>query len=319
MAILVFAIVILLVGVILITQAKGKEEKSGTGLKMGGFICMAVAVVLVILSMVKTVPTGHTGVVVSFGKVKDYTYEAGVHFDAPWVKVVKMDNRTQKETINLICFSSDIQEVSVTYTLNYQINKENAQTIYRTIGTDYFNLVVSPKISEAVKDVFAKYNAESLIESRASVSKQIQDILINEVSVYNIEVVSASIENIDFTDSFTNAVEEKQVAEQNKLKAQTEQEQKNLEAQAEAERKVIAAQADSDTAIIAAQADAEVAKIAADSAEYQGQKDAAIMSNLGEMLSKYPDLIEYYYTQNWNGELPDTYVSDGTLPVLNLN
>ena len=71
--------------------------------------------------------------------------------------------------------------------------------------------------------------------------------------------------------------------------------------------------------IIAAQADAEVAKIAADSAEYQGQKDAAIMSNLGEMLSKYPDLIEYYYTQNWNGELPATYVSDETLPVLNLN
>ena len=218
-----------------------------------------------------------------------------------------------------MCFSSDIQEVSVTYTLNYQINKENAQTIYRTIGTDYFNLVVSPKISEAVKDVFAKYSAESLIESRASVSKQIQDILITEVSVYNIEIVSASIENIDFTDSFTNAVEEKQVAEQNKLKAQTEQEQKNIEAAAEAERKVIAAQADSDTAIIAAQADAEVAKIAADSAEYQGQKDAAIMSNLGEMLSKYPDLIEYYYTQNWNGELPDTYVSNDTLPVLNLN
>ena len=319
MAILIFAIVILLIGVVLLTQSKGKEEKSSTGLKIGGFACIFVAVIFTVLSMVKTVPTGHTGVVVSFGKVKDYTYEAGVHFDAPWVKVINMDNRTQKETIDLICFSSDIQEVSVIYTLNYQINKENAQTIYRTIGTDYFNLVVSPKISEAVKDVFAKYSAESLIESRASVSKQIQDILVEEVSVYNIEVVSASIENIDFTDSFTNAVEEKQVAEQNKLKAQTEQEQKNLEAEAEAERKVIAAQADSDTAIIAAQADAEVAKIAADSAEYQGQKDAAIMSNLGEMLSRYPDLIEYYYTQNWNGELPATYVSDETLPVLNLN
>ena len=319
MVLLILAIIILLVGVVLVSQSKGQENKNKETFKMAGFICIFVAAAFVVLSMVKTVPTGHTGVVVSFGKVKDYTYEAGVHFDAPWVQVVKMDNRTQKQTINLMCFSSDIQEVSVTYTLNYQINKENAQTIYRTIGTDYFNLVVNPKISEAVKDVFAKYNAESLIESRASVSKQIQDILVKEVSVYNIEVVSASIENIDFTDSFTNAVEEKQVAEQNKLKAQTEQEQKNLEAQAEAERKVIAAQADSDTAIIAAQADAEVAKIAADSAEYQGQKDAAIMSNLGEMISKYPGLVDYYYTQNWNGELPDTYVSDDSLPVLNLN
>ena len=319
MALFVIAIIILLVGVIMFTQGRSKEEKGKGALKLAGIICVLVAVFFTVLSMIKTVPTGHTGVVVTFGEVQDYTYEAGVHFNAPWVNVVKMDNRTQKETIELMCFSSDIQEVSVTYTLNYQINKENAQTIYRTIGTDYFNLVVSPKISEAVKDVFAKYSAESLIESRASVSKQIQDILITEVSVYNIEIVSASIENIDFTDSFTNAVEEKQVAEQNKLKAQTEQEQKNIEAAAEAERKVIAAQADSDTAIIAAQADAEVAKIAADSAEYQGQKDAAIMSNLGEMLSKYPDLIEYYYTQNWNGELPDTYVSNDTLPVLNLN
>ena len=63
------------------------------------------------MSMIKTVPTGHTGVVVTFGEVQDYTYEAGVHFNAPWVNVVKMDNRTQKETIELMCFSSDIQEV----------------------------------------------------------------------------------------------------------------------------------------------------------------------------------------------------------------
>ena len=82
---------------------------------------------------------------------------------------------------------------------------------------------------------------------------------------------------------------------------------------------VVVATADHTHAIIAAEADAAVAKIAADSAEYQGQKDAAIMSNLGEMISKYPGVIDYYYTQNWNGELPDTYVSDGTLPVLNLN
>ena len=134
MAILIFAVVILLIGVVLLTQAKGKEEKSISTVSVAPLD--AVAVVFVVLSTVKTVPTGHTGVVVSFGKVKDYTYEAGVHFDAPWIKVVNMDNRTQKETIDLMCFSSDIQEVSVTYTLNYQINKENAQNIYRTIGTN---------------------------------------------------------------------------------------------------------------------------------------------------------------------------------------
>lgn len=105
MALLVIAIIILLVGVILMAQSKGTEEKGKGAFKITGFVCIFLAVVFTVLSMVKTVPTGHTGVVVSFGKVKDYTYEAGVHFDAPWVRVVKMDNRTQKETIQLMCFS----------------------------------------------------------------------------------------------------------------------------------------------------------------------------------------------------------------------
>ena len=39
------------------------------------------------------------------------------------------------------------------------------------------------------------------------------------LAAYNIELVGASIENMDFTDAFTDAVEAKQVAEQNKLRA----------------------------------------------------------------------------------------------------
>ena len=86
----------------------------------------------------------------------------------------------------------------------------------------------------------------------------------------------------------------------------------NIEAKAAAERQVIQANADKDAAIIAAEGDAEVAKIAADSAEYQGQKDAAIMSNLGEMLTKYPNLIDYYRATGWDGKLPETMLGDGT-------
>lgn len=265
----------------------------------------------IITSCIKIVPTGHTGIVTTFGKVEDITLDAGVTFMAPWYTVVKMDNRTQKTTLELSCFSSDIQEVNVLYTINYQINKANAQNIYRSIGQSYFEVIVQPKALEAVKSIFAAYTAEKLINSRAELSNQIEDILVADLAAYNIEVVSTSIEDIDFTDAFTNAVEAKQVAEQNKLKAKTEQEQANLEAQAKAERDVIDAQAKADSAIIAAQADADIAKIAADSAEYQGLKDAAIMSNLGEMLERYPQLIDYYKVTNWNGSVPQTVLGDG--------
>ena len=279
-----------------------------------------------LIGCIKTVPTGHTGVVTNFGKVEDYTLEAGVHFQKPWVKVVKMDNRTQKASLNLSCFSSDIQEVSVVYTVNYQINKTNASAIYRNIGTEYFSIVVEPRVYEAIKGTFAKYNAEALLTNRESLSKEIQAILLSDVAAYNIEIVSTSIEDIDFNDAFTNAVEQKQVAEQNKLKAQTEQEQKIieaeaaakravLEAEATAEQTVIAAQAKADADLIAAQNDATIAKIAADSAEYQGQKDAAIMQAIGSKLKDYPELIEYYHTIGWDGKLPEVMLGSDTPAV----
>jgi regulator of protease activity HflC (stomatin/prohibitin superfamily) len=279
------------------------------------FFCLLIC----LIGTIKTVPTGNTGIVTTFGKVENVTLDAGVHFLAPWKKVINMDNRTQKQSIEMSCFSSDIQEVSVTYTVNYQINKANAQEIYKTIGTEYFDKIVMPKALEAVKSVFAKYTAEDLIASRSSLSKEIETILIEKLEAQNIQITATSIENIDFTDAFTNAVEAKQVAEQNKLKAQTEQAQQTLEAQAAAERKVIEAKANADSSIVAAQADAEVAKIAADSAEYQGQKDAAIMSNLGTMLERYPQLVKYYYVTNWDGKMPETMLDDNSNILMNID
>ncbi|MDY3757726.1 MAG: SPFH domain-containing protein [Bacilli bacterium] len=89
-------------------------------------LCLASIVALLLftgLGAIKSVPTGHTGVVTTFGKVEDYTLEAGIHFINPISNVIKIDNRTQKETVEFSAFSSDIQEVEVVYTLNYSIDR----------------------------------------------------------------------------------------------------------------------------------------------------------------------------------------------------
>ena len=265
---------------------------------------------------IATVPTGHTGILVTFGAVEDATYEAGVHFKLPIQEVVVMDNRTQKARLELKCFSSDIQEVTVNYSINYQIEKENAQRIYKTIGTEYYTVVMEPRIHEAVRSVISKYSAENLIESRDQLSVKITEILEKELGAYNIVVVNTAIENLDFSDAFTNAVEEKQVAQQNYLKAQTEQEQKIMEQEASAERDEIAAKAAAEVAKIQAEADAEVMKIQADAAEYAGQRDAAINKALSDTLTEV--LIKYYEIQRWDGKLPEYFVSgtDGVLPIL---
>lgn len=271
-----------------------------------------------LLGCIKTVPTGSTGIVTTFGRIEDITLDAGIHFMSPVKKVINMDNRTQKQSIEMSCFSSDIQEVSVIYTVNYQINKANAQEIYRTIGTEYFDKIVMPKVLESVKAIFAKYTAEDLIASRSVLSKEIEGILVDDLANENIQITATSIENIDFTDAFTDAVEAKQVAEQNKLKAQTEQAQATLEAEAQAERQVIKAKADADAAIVAANADAEVAKISADSSLYQGEKEATILQRVGEQMERYPNLVRYKYYEKWDGKLPETVLGDSEV-IMDMN
>lgn len=282
-------------------------------------VLLVFSVLLALVSCVRTVPTGHTGIVTTFGKVEDITYEAGVHFCAPWQEVVNMDNRNQKSSVDLSCFSSDIQEVNVTYTINYQISKSNAQTIYKEIGIGYYDVIIAPRIQEAVKSEFAKYTAEELLNMRSQLSGDIRTLLTTQLEAYNVVVIDASIEDLDFSDAFTDAVEAKQVAEQKSKQAKIEQEQKNMEAEAAAKRAQIEAEAEATVAKIAAEADLEVVKIQADAAEYAGQKDAAVIGQVRDILAKDPEnldnddfhtLMLYYYILQWDGTLPETYFSN---------
>lgn len=262
-------------------------------------LCL-VGVLMILGSCYTSVPTGHTGVVTTFGSVEDYTLEAGIHFKLPWQEIIKMDNRVQKSTQEMQCFSSDIQEVSMTYTVNYQISKQDAMTIYKTIGTGYYNTVIAPCITESVKIVAAQYSAEALVSSRSKMASEIETVLEEKLRAYNIELVGTSIENMDFTDAFTDAVEAKQVAEQNKLRAETEAEQKVIEANAAAEIKKVEADADAYELKTRAEAEAEANRKIAESLT-----DA---------------LIAYTYAEHWNGELPTFMTGEnGMLPMFDMS
>jgi regulator of protease activity HflC (stomatin/prohibitin superfamily) len=262
-------------------------------------------------SCVKTVPTGHTGVATVFGKVQNYTLDAGMNFTSPWVKVIKMDNRVQKATIDLACFSSDIQEVNIKYTLNYQINKENAMNIYKSVGVNYYDNVIAPNVIEAVKEVTALYTAEQLVNCRAELAAKIESILAERLLERDIVVVNTAIEDMDFTDAFTNAVEAKQVAQQNKLKAETVAAQKVVEAEAAAKIKTVEAEAK-----------AEADKIAADAEAYQIEVKATAEAEANKKIAESVTntLIDYEYAQAWDGKLPTYMSGDGSfVPVMNMN
>ena len=277
-----------------------------------GLIILIAAIVLVLLvatTCTATVQTGYTGIVTTFGKVEDVTLEAGLHFKSPFQRIIPMDNREQKSTFNTEAFSSDIQQVQITGSINYAINKSTAMNLFKEVGTDYFNKLVYPRMLEITKGVFSKYTAENLVANRQKLSESIRDGLSEELQSYGINVISLSIENIDFTDAFTDAVEAKQVAAQRKLQAEIEQAQMTMETQQQAERQRINAEAAANVAKINADADAYAMKV-------RSEAEAEANKMIAESLTE--NLIRANEIKAWDGKLPVYMAGEGgtTIPVL---
>ena len=278
-------------------------------------IILALLVVLAIIiasTCTAVVPTGYTGILTTFGRVADYTLDAGFHFKSPFQQVTLMDNREQKTAFTTMAFSSDIQQVDVQGSINYNINKQTAMNLFKDVGVGYYNTLVNPRMQENLKAVFSKYTAEELISSRDKLSVEIREALSNEMNSYGINIISVSIENIDFTDAFTEAVEAKQVAQQSKLKAEIEQAQQTHEAQQQAERQKIAAEAE-----------ANVQKIEADAAAYAIRTKAEAEAEANRLVAESltDELLQYTEINQWDGQLP-TYMAGGdatTVPVLDMS
>ena len=278
--------------------------------KKGLIIAGVLVLALVILATMctATVQTGYTGIVTTFGKVENMTLEAGLHLKSPFQQIISMDNREQKTTFTTEAFSSDIQQVNITGSINYAINKSTAMNLFKEVGTDYFNKLVYPRMLEITKGVFSKYTAENLVANRQKLSESIRDGLSEELKSYGINVISLSIENLDFTDAFTDAVEAKQVAAQRKLQAEIEQAQMTMETQQQAERQRINAEAAANVAKINADADAYAMKV-------RSEAEAEANKMIAESLTE--NLIRSNEIKAWDGKLPVYMAGEGTtIPVL---
>ena len=261
------------------------------------------------------VPTGHVGILTHFGKVQDDSVSEGLHVKNWFDKITTMSLKTQKLEMTISAFSKDLQEVNVKIAVNHSINKDTASKLFQTVGVNYEEILIMPSAEQDTKVVFSGYSAEGLITQRENLPREVIELLATSMQPYGIIISNVVIEDIDFKDAFTDAVERKQVATQDKLTAQIEEEKKTLVTEAQAQRDIIQANTEAEKAKIAAEADLEVTKIQADAAEYAGQKEAAKNKAIAEFLT--PELLDYYRILQWNGELP-TVMGDGVMPLIDM-
>ncbi len=239
------------------------------------------AVVLVVLLAVITamntftiVDAGHTGVVVTMGKVKEGVLQEGIHAKVPFVqRVVKIDNRIRKLEVNTEAFSKDLQSVNTVLAINYRVDTSKSYSIYKNIGSDYETVLVVPAVNEVLKAITSTYTAEESVTNRVLISDGLIEGLNKKLNDIGLYVTDVNIIDFEFSEAFINAIEEKQVAQQKLLKAETEKK----------------------TAITNAEAEAEATKIKA-----KGEAEANKLVNA----SLTDKVIENKKIEKWNGELP---------------
>ncbi len=251
-------------------------------------VVVAVVVVLVVffgLNSFVTIPEGYVGLRYRWGKIVDVQSEAGLHFKLPFIEnVVKVDAREQVFSITTTAYTKDSQTVeALELKVNYILNKSQIIELQRSVGiSNASDKLILPQVNTILKNEIGQYRAEELIQNRNNIQEKIEENLRNQISSYGIEVMSLSIVNIDFDDSFEEAVRAKVVAEQDALKAQN----KTKEIEEQAKQIVIEAQAQADSNRLIADA------------------EAYAIDTIADALKQNPDYIELEKIKKWDGALP---------------
>lgn len=256
-----------------------KNTKALTKIIVGA-VC-AIVLIAVASSCFTVVKAGHTGVVMTFGAVEDKVMNEGLNFKVPFIQsVVQMNNRTQKTETEGTASSKDLQIISYVVAVNYHVNDSSSASLYQNVGLDYGSVIIVPAIQESIKAVTAQYTAEELITKRQAVGDQIKTALSEKINQYGITVEIFNIVNFDFSDEFNAAVEAKQTAQQNALKA----EQDLARIEVEAKQKIT-----------------------------QAEAEAQSIKLIQDALAKSPDYVEYIKWNKWDGKLPTVMGDNGVL------
>jgi regulator of protease activity HflC (stomatin/prohibitin superfamily) len=291
----IVGLVIIIIGVLLAFGLYNSVQEES---KVSIIICTVLLIICIISLIIfpfsfHTVNSGELAVVKHLGKITG-TREAGTHFDL-WVtsSFQKYDTKVQNVDITTAAYSSDAQTMDVAMTLQYQIMPDKVVDIATQYGSlEVLQGRIQSIVIEKTKATLSSYKAMDIIANRSSISPKVEEAIKQAVDAnYFVSITAVVLTNIDFSDSFEKAVEDKMVAEQSKLKADYENQTKIAQAEAEAEAKLKAAMAE----IEIAKAQAEALKIAA---EAEAEANKLLTQSLTEQV------LESKFYEKWDGKMP---------------
>ena len=286
------------------------SEVSGFLLRRSGLVAAIVIIIiaggaLYTQSFVR-VPAGFRGVLLTWGRPEENILEEGLSFVIPFVQDVELMNvQVQIAESTESAATNDLQEVSTTVAVNFRLNPNAVNQIYRELRQEYVSRVIKPNIEESIKAATSQFRAEELITNRATVKSAFDDILEERLKVFDIDVIAVSLTDFQFSTAFAAAIEAKVTAEQAALEAKNKLEQIRFEAQ----QQIIHAEAERNATIALALGEAEAVVIEAEAAA------SAIEAITGQMT---PEYAQYLWLTQWDGKLP-LVVGEGTGLIIDVN
>lgn len=246
---------------------------------------IAILAVCLLISAFYEVNPGYRGVMVTLGKVEQRSITNGVGLKWPFIsKVVNMNIQTIALTEEATSYTADVQTAELKYTFTYELVPDNVHTLYEKVGLDYQTKKVLPVLNDVMKDVVGKWQAQELVANRDKARTEILSSLREHIDKAFFQNLTFQIINLDYSDKFEQAIENKVIAEQRAQEAVNN----TKRIKEEAEQKLISAKA-----------------------------DAEAMEIKSEALAKNRGLTEYEAVQKWDGKLP-TYMMGNTVPFINL-
>ena len=204
---------------------------------------VVIVLILILAKSITVIPAGHVGVLELFGNVYDRSLPAGIHIINPLLKVHKMSVRTQQITEEANVPSKEGLIVNLDLSVLYSLDPKRAPEVYKTIGTNYVDVIVNPQLRSVVRGVTAGYEAKALYTAeREALANQMFDQLKPMVESRGVRLEKVLLRSVKLPQILATAIEKK-------LEAEQQQEQMKFvlgKERQEAERKRIEAKGISD-------------------------------------------------------------------------
>lgn len=246
-----------------------------------------------------TIPSGSVGVRYRFGETMEVGMSPGWKWHAPFIeRIERVSTQEQTYESNLTAYTKDTQTVeNVESVVNWSYDTSKLSYIISNIGlANVESKLLTPQVNSLMKNEIGHYKAEELVQNRSGLQEAVEEQLRTTLSEYGINIHALNIKNIDFEDSFEEAIRAKVIAEQ---KAQ------------ETKNKTATIEEESRQNVIKATAEADAAKVTADAEAYAIQV-------IQEQLSQSPNYVELQKVQKWDGKLPEV-MGNSVNPFVSLN